>query len=36
MFVEGKGLVYSWPEPGYRETQWDVTYSVGFAHHFRL
>jgi hypothetical protein len=36
MFLEGKGLVYAWAEPGYRETQWDVTYAVGLTHRFRL
>lgn len=36
MFAEGKGLVYSWKEPGYGETQWDVTYSLGLTYRFRI
>lgn len=35
VLLEGKGLTYKWDKAGFNKTQFDLSYSLGFAYRFR-
>jgi hypothetical protein len=34
MLAEGNVLTYKWAAAPFSRTQWDISYSVGFAYRF--